>query len=50
MSVLQAKARCLLGESTPCVLPSTTAVYHYALIWYYCLVRVLGDTNCYLPR
>jgi hypothetical protein len=37
LSALQAKPRCLL------------AVGRCDSIWSYCLVRVSGDVNCYLP-
>jgi hypothetical protein len=49
LSVLQAKPRCLLDRSAPWVPPLPSAVGRYTLIWSYCLVHALDDTNCYLP-
>jgi hypothetical protein len=48
LSVLQAKHRCSLDGSAPWVAPSPSAVGCCALVWFYCLVRVLGDANYYL--
>jgi hypothetical protein len=50
LSALQAKPRCLLDGSAPWVPPLLSAVGRYASVWSYCLVRALGDMNCYLPH
>jgi hypothetical protein len=49
LSALQAKPRCLLSGSAPWVPPSSLAVGRCTSIWSYCLVRVSGDANYYLP-
>jgi hypothetical protein len=49
LNALQTKTRCQLNGLAPWVPPSPSAVGRYASVWSYCLVRVLGDANCYLP-
>jgi hypothetical protein len=41
--------RCPLEGSAPWVASSPSAVDHCALVWSYCLVRVSGNVNGYLP-
>jgi hypothetical protein len=50
LSMLQTKPRCPLDRYAPWVPPSPSAVGRYTSIWSYCLIRTLGNMNCYLPR
>jgi hypothetical protein len=50
LSAPQAKPKCLLDGFALWVAPSLLTVDHCTSVWSYCLVRVLGDMTCYLPR
>jgi hypothetical protein len=50
LSVLQAKPRCLLDGSALWVHPLLPVIGRCASVQSYCLVRVTGNMNCYLPR